>query len=114
MNICDKELDNLIDSTNMNNDEPSEENKMELENEEKKEEKAKEYECERLIFEGEYLNGEKNGKCKEYYFCNGKIKFEGEYLNGKKWNGKGYNPNGNLTYELKDGKGYITEIIKII
>ena len=75
----------------------------------KKNGKAKEYEYKRLIFEGEYLNGKKNGKCKEYYFCNGKIKFEGEYLNGKKWNGKGYNPNGNLTYELKDGKGYIKE-----
>ena len=75
----------------------------------KKNGKAKEYEYKRLIFEGEYLNGKKNGKCKEYYFCSGKIKFEGEYLNGKKWNGKGYNPNGNLTYELKDGKGYIKE-----
>jgi len=36
-----------------------------------------------LIFEGEYLNGEKNGKGKEYY-NNSKLKFEGEYLNGKK------------------------------
>ena len=33
-------------------------------------------------FEGEYLNGKKNGKGKEYYF-NGKLKFQGEYLNGK-------------------------------
>ena len=32
----------------------------------------------KLIFEGEYINGEKNGKCKEYY-DNGKLKFEGEY-----------------------------------
>ena len=37
----------------------------------------------RLIFEGEYLNGERNGKGKEYYF-DGKIKFDGRYLNGKK------------------------------
>ena len=36
-----------------------------------------------LIFEGEYLNGLKNGKGKEYDW-NGKIKFEGEYLNGLK------------------------------
>ena len=36
-----------------------------------------------LKFEGEYLNGEKNGKGKEYYF-NGSLKFEGEYLNGEK------------------------------
>ena len=32
-----------------------------------------------LYFEGEYLNGERNGKGKEYN-NNGKIKFEGEYL----------------------------------
>ena len=41
-----------------------------------------------LIFKGEYLNGERNGKGKEYY--KGKLIFEGEYLNGKKWNGKGF------------------------
>jgi len=33
----------------------------------------------KLIFESEYLNGEKNGKGKEYY-ANGNLKFEGEYL----------------------------------
>ena len=75
-----------------------------------------------MIFEGEYLNGKRNGKGKEYY-SNGEIKFEGEYLfgsrsNGKeyikgklefegeydnecKWNGKGYDENGNIIYELK-------------
>jgi len=53
-----------------------------------------------LIFEGEYINGKKNGKGKEYYndtelneeksgkkneyYKNIKIKFEGEYQNGKK------------------------------
>ena len=43
----------------------------------------KEYDClGDLIFEGEYLNGERNGKGKEYNF--GKIVFEGEYLNGKR------------------------------
>ena len=36
-----------------------------------------------LEFEGEYLNGQKNGKGKEYYY-NNKLKFEGEYLTGKK------------------------------
>jgi len=40
-----------------------------------------------LEFEGEYLNGEKNGKEKEYYL-NNKLQYEGEYLNGKR-NGKG-------------------------
>ena len=57
-----------------------------------------------LIFEGEYLNGVRNGKGKEYY-KNGKLKFEGEYLNGKKWNGNGYNINGQIQFEIKDGKG---------
>ena len=63
----------------------------------------------KLIFEGEYLNGKRNGKRKEYYYggelefegvyLNGekngyfysKLEFEGEYLNGKIWNGKGNN-----------------------
>ena len=39
-----------------------------------------------ILFEGEYLNGKRNGKGKEYR--NGKLGFEGEYLNGKR-HGKG-------------------------
>ena len=52
-----------------------------------------------LKFEGEYLNGERIGKGKEYYLS-GKILFEGEYLNGKR-NGKGkqYYLNGDLLCE---------------
>ena len=42
-----------------------------------------------MIFEGEYLNGEPNGKRKENNEYD-KIKFEGEYLKGKRRNGKGY------------------------
>ena len=42
-----------------------------------------------LIFEGEYLNGKRNGKGKEYNI-NGNLLFEGEYLNGKKVSGIGY------------------------
>ena len=83
-----------------------------------------------LIFDGEYLNGKKNGKGKEYY-KNGKIKFEGEYLYDgylkgkfylkekvefegeylfdKKWNGKGYDKDGNIIYELKNGNGKLKE-----
>jgi antitoxin component YwqK of YwqJK toxin-antitoxin module len=38
----------------------------------------------KLIFEGEYLNGQRNDKGKEYY-DNETLKFEGEYFNGKKW-----------------------------
>ena len=41
----------------------------------------------KLIFEGEYLNGKRNGKGKEYGL-NKTLFFEGEYLNGKR-NGKG-------------------------
>ena len=57
-----------------------------------------------LIYEGEYLNGKRNGKGKEYYY-DGKLKFEGEYLNGKRWNGKGYNKNGIIEFEIKNGNG---------
>ena len=64
----------------------------------------------KLLYEGEYLNGEKNGKGKEYeYDC---LVYEGEYLNGKR-NGKGkeYNLDGSLSYEgeylngKRNGKG---------
>ena len=41
-----------------------------------------------LIFEGEYLNGKRNGIGKEYDYY-GEIIFEGEYKEGKRWNGKG-------------------------
>ena len=58
-----------------------------------------------LIFEGEFLNGKKNGKGKEYYE-NGQIKFEGEYLNGKIIEGKGYDEKRNLVLEIdKNGNG---------
>ena len=51
------------------------------------------------LFEGEYLNGKRNGIGKEYYI-KGKIKYEGEYLNGE-YNGKGieYFQNGNIKFE---------------
>jgi len=64
--------------------------------------KGKEYDSEdKLIFEGEYLNGKRHGKGKEYY-GDGKLFFEGEYLNGKR-NGRGkeYYENGKLHYNLK-------------
>ena len=63
-----------------------------------------------LIFEGEYINGERNGKGKEY--IDDKIIFEGEYLNGKKWNGKQYERYNKKIYELKNGKGFIKELDK--
>ena len=57
-----------------------------------------------LTFEGEYKNGKRTGKGKEYY-TNGELKFEGEYLKGKKIKGIGYDNEGNITFKLKDGKG---------
>ena len=68
-----------------------------------------------LIYEGEYLNGKKNGKGKIFYKSYGisedeyflgeksgsNLIFEGEFLNGKKsGKGKEYNgDNSNLIYE---------------
>ena len=61
----------------------------------------------RLQFEGEYLNGTKNGKGKEYYYNRRTLIFEGEYLDGKKWNGKIYDISKNESYDIKDGKGFV-------
>ena len=60
----------------------------------------------KLRFEGEYINGLKNGKGKEYDRYNGKLKFEGEYLNGER-NGKGkeYNYDGEIVFEGEYSKG---------
>ena len=46
--------------------------------------------------EGEYLNGEKNGRGKEYDIYKDYLKFESEYKNGK---GKEYDYYGNLRFE---------------
>ena len=64
-----------------------------------------------LLFEGEFLKGERNGKGKEYFF-DGELEFVGEYLNGKR-NGKGkeYWENNNLKFDgeylngKRNGKG---------
>ena len=58
--------------------------------------KGKEYYCGKLIFEGEYLNGKRNGKGKEYE--NNQLVFVGEYLNGER-NGKGKMCYDALLYE---------------
>ena len=42
----------------------------------------------KILFEGEYFNGERNGKGKEYDEDNGELIFEGEYLYGQR-KGKG-------------------------
>ena len=46
----------------------------------------------------------KKWKRKKYYKT-GKLKFDGEYLNGTKYNGKGYDINGNIILDLENGKG---------
>ena len=65
---------------------------------------GKEYNKNGLTFEGTYLYGERHGKRKEF-FKNNNIKFEGEYLYGLKWNGIIYNYNQEVSFEIKDGKG---------
>ena len=66
--------------------------------------KVKEYnKYGKLRFEGEYLNGKRNGKGKEYN--DGELVFEGEYLNGYRWNGKYFTKNDKMNFEIKDGCG---------
>ena len=57
-------------------------------------------------FKGEFLNGKRNGKGNEYYL-DGKLKFKGEFKEGKIWNGKGYDKNDSIEYEIKNGQGHI-------
>ena len=42
----------------------------------------------------------------------GELIFESEYINGKR-NGKWYDDEGRIIYELKDGKGFIQDYVKI-
>ena len=55
-----------------------------------------------LIYEGEYSLGLKNGTGKEY--DKNQLVFEGEYLNGERWNG-----NGSLNETTYDNKNIITK-----
>ena len=56
----------------------------------------------KLLYEGEYLKGEKNGKGRHYDLF-GNLVFEGFYLNGKRWRGKNceYNRDGQLLFEVE-------------
>ena len=61
-----------------------------------------------LEFDGEFLNGKRNGKGKEYDYDT--LKFDGEYLNRKRHGkGKEYNYNGRLRFEGEylNGKEWI-------
>ena len=72
--------------------------------------KGKEYDewNNKVLFEGEYLNGKRNGKGKEYDRY-GNIVFEGEYFNGKR-HGKGKKVRGDqLKFEGVFANGYIIE-----
>ena len=53
-----------------------------------------------------YLNNSKK-RGKEY--VNDKLEFEGKYFYNKKWNGKGYDKNGNIIYELNKRNGKVRE-----
>jgi len=66
-----------------------------------------------MIFKGEYRNGKRNGKGREYH-SNGQIKFEGEYLNGRKWNGEIYRDNGLKDYEIKNGSDKYNDRSKFV
>ena len=71
--------------------------------------KGKEYyNNDALLYEGEYLYEQKYGKGKEYY-NSGEIFFEGEYLYDKKWEGKAYDKMNNIIFELHEGKGFVKE-----
>ena len=60
----------------------------------------------KIKYEGEYVNGIKEGKGKEY--LGDKLLFEGEFSQGKRWNGKikEYDSNGVLLFdgEYKEGE----------
>ena len=92
--------------------------------------KGKDYCDGKLRYEGNFLNDKRNGKGKEYnikgnlYFegeylydfkikgknyINEKVEYEGEFLYNKKWNGKGYDENGNFIYQIINGNGKIKE-----
>ena len=62
-----------------------------------------------VVFEGEYKNGERNGKGKEYDKL-GNLIFEGEWKSGKRWNVKRCGKYDNVfKKELKEGKGVLYE-----
>ena len=73
----------------------------------KKNGKGIEYFKNKLIYEGEYKDGKRNGKGIEYNFEGGK--FVGEFKDGKKWDGTGYNGKTEIDYEIINGYGIVKE-----
>ena len=43
------------------------------------------------------------------FFNKNNLEFEREYLINRKWDGKGYDINGNVIYELHNVKGIVRE-----
>ena len=76
-----------------------------------------------LPYEGDYLYGLISGRGKQYnimgnvilrkgrLYINNRLEYEGEFLFDKKWNGKGFDENGRILYELKNGNGKVKEYI---
>ena len=50
------------------------------------------------------MNGE---KLRGNYYYKEKLEYKGEFLYNKKWNGKDFDANGNIIYELKNGNGKV-------
>ena len=69
----------------------------------KKNGKGKEFneEGKKLIFEGTYLNGNRYKGVEYDYYC--KKDYEGEYMFNKRWNGKEYNSEGEVFSLIKNG-----------
>ena len=53
-----------------------------------------------------------NKGLKGKHYVEGILEFEGEYLYEKKFDGVGYDTNGNVLYELKNGNGKVREYDK--
>ena len=58
----------------------------------------------KVIYKGYFKNFKKNGEGKEYNENDNSIKFEGKYLNGKRYEGIGYDNNGNVVMKIEKGK----------
>ena len=56
-----------------------------------------------MIYDGEYLNGKKNGEGKEYHV--NKIMFEDKYMNDEKLIGKKWDKNWNIICEINNTNG---------
>ena len=59
----------------------------------------------KLVYEGEFLNGEAHEKGKEFFVGYNQIYFEGDYLNEGRWKGNEYNLEGELVFEGEYLKG---------